>query len=114
MTALKAFLERCEELEPASMLLSRVKRRYSPFMHQQYLYWKSLLEPSVRVFIGDEIGLGKTIEASILLRSLIRRGEKRILITCFRDPLSKDFFSVDKKEVEVVVVKTQYVLSMKR
>jgi len=80
MTALKAFLERCEELEPASMLLSRVKRRYSPFMHQQYLYWKSLLEPSVRVFIGDEIGLGKTIEASILLRSLIRRGEKRILI----------------------------------
>ena len=38
----------------------------------------------------------------------------RDLITCFRDPLSKDFFSVDKKEVEIVDVKTQYVLSMKR
>lgn len=78
---LREFLKRCEDIEPACILLSRRSNtHYLPFMHQQYLYWKYLTVPQIRLFLCDEIGLGKTIEACLLIKCLIKRGEKKILI----------------------------------
>ncbi|MCS7144691.1 MAG: helicase-related protein [Archaeoglobaceae archaeon] len=79
--SIESFLQECEKNEPACILLSKGWNRvYMPFMHQQYLYWKFSLEDAIRVFIGDEIGLGKTIEGALLIKMLIERGAKRILI----------------------------------
>jgi len=58
-----------------------IKRGYTPFLHQQLLFWKWRFKKDLRVLVGDEIGLGKTIEAAMLLRALINdRGAKRILV----------------------------------
>jgi len=52
-----------------------------PFAHQVELLYKLFTRKPLRVLIGDEIGLGKTIEAIMLLRYLQEVGEvKKALI----------------------------------
>jgi len=52
-----------------------------PFAHQVELLFKLAFRRPVRVLIGDEIGLGKTIEAILTVEVLRRRdGVKRILL----------------------------------
>jgi superfamily II DNA or RNA helicase len=56
-------------------------KNYVPYVHQQLLLWKWRLRKEVKVLVGDEIGLGKTIEAALLLKALIvDRDVKRILV----------------------------------
>ncbi|GAB4304677.1 MAG: DISARM system SNF2-like helicase DrmD [Oscillatoriaceae cyanobacterium] len=44
---------------------------------------KALLMPRVSVFIADDVGLGKTIEAGLILREMLMRQKiKRVLISC--------------------------------
>ncbi len=44
---------------------------------------KALLMPRVSLFIADDVGLGKTIEAGLILREmLIRQKIKRVVISC--------------------------------
>jgi len=51
------------------------------YLHQVDLFSRLQLRRPIRVLIGDEIGLGKTIEATAILRYLNIRGEiKRVLI----------------------------------
>ena len=52
--------------DPA-FLIYRSSYNLTPFIHQQLLLWRLSVIHPVNVLIGDEIGLGKTIEALRLL-----------------------------------------------
>ena len=44
--------------------------------------WKALRLPRVNLFIADDVGLGKTIEAGLIARELLRRRVDRIVVAC--------------------------------
>ena len=43
---------------------------------------KALLLPRVNLFIADDVGLGKTIEAGLIARELLLRKKAREIIVC--------------------------------
>jgi superfamily II DNA or RNA helicase len=52
-----------------------------PFAHQAELLFRLAFRKPIRILVGDEIGLGKTIEAILAVRLLERRdGVKRVLL----------------------------------
>jgi SNF2 family DNA or RNA helicase len=77
--------------------------------YQIYPVLKSLLMPRVSLLLADDVGLGKTIEAGLILSELFaRRRIRRVLIVCpaslqlqWRDELSEkfhlDFTIVDRE-----------------
>jgi len=72
------FLSRIRNCDPTYYM---ARKNYIPYVHQQLLLWKWRLRKEVKVLVGDEIGLGKTIEAALLLKALIvDRDVKRILV----------------------------------
>jgi superfamily II DNA or RNA helicase len=57
------------------------RTRYYNYLHQIALYLDALPRRRVKVLVGDEVGLGKTIEAIRLIKYLVSVGEaKKILI----------------------------------
>jgi len=61
-----------------------------PFLHQVEILTRSILRDKIRVLIGDEIGLGKTITAIVIGKYLEDSGEaKRILVLVPRILLEK-------------------------
>jgi len=53
---------------------------FKPYIHQQLLLWRLSLPEKLRVIIGDEIGLGKTIEAILAIKHLQKRGGGKFLL----------------------------------
>jgi len=52
-----------------------------PFAHQVELLFRLAFRKPVRILIGDEIGLGKTIEAILIAKMLEKRdGARKILV----------------------------------
>jgi hypothetical protein len=60
------------------------RKNYIPYIHQQLLLWKWRLRKEVKVLVGDEIGLGKTIEAALLLKALIVDRVSREFLSWYR------------------------------
>ncbi|CAB49794.1 helicase-related protein [Pyrococcus abyssi] len=57
------------------------RKKIEPFLHQLQPLYHAMIQRPVRMFIADEIGLGKTIQALAIARYLNLKGEaKRILI----------------------------------
>ncbi|AEC52118.1 putative deah atp-dependent helicase [Pyrococcus sp. NA2] len=57
------------------------RRKIRPFLHQLQPLYHAMVHRPIRIFIADEIGLGKTIQALAIARYLNLKGEaKRILI----------------------------------
>jgi SNF2 family DNA or RNA helicase len=77
---------------------------------------KALLLPRVNLFIADDVGLGKTIEAGLIMRELLMRQKvKRIVVACpasvllqWRDELETRF------GLTFVVLDREYVLKCRR
>lgn len=77
---------------------------------------KALLLPRVNLFIADDVGLGKTIEAGLILRELVMRQKvRRMVVACppsivlqWRDELERRF------GLTFVVYDRDYVLARRR
>ncbi len=64
-------------------MLTSLKEGVIPLPHQLYVLKRALSESRIRYVLADEVGLGKTIEAGLIIRELKARGLiKRILIVC--------------------------------
>jgi SNF2 family DNA or RNA helicase len=77
---------------------------------------KALLLPRVNLFIADDVGLGKTIEAGLIIRELLMRQKaKRVVVACpasvvpqWKDELESRF------GLTFVVLDREFVLSCRR
>lgn len=69
--------------EIAEGILSSVSDRVIPLPHQWYAVQRALEGRQIRLMLADEVGLGKTIEAGLILNELKARGLiRRVLVVC--------------------------------
>ena len=77
---------------------------FKPYIHQQLLLWRLSLPEKLRVVIGDEIGLGKAIEAILIVKHLKRRGARRFLLL-----LPKSLKKQWKNELKIFSLKLKFI-----
>jgi len=64
-------------------ILAPLSSNIIPLPHQLYVLNRALSNNNIRYILADEVGLGKTIEAGLIIKELKTRGLiKRILIVC--------------------------------
>jgi len=64
-----------------NLLLAPMQSSVVPLPHQLHALNRAMSSPRIRYLLADEVGLGKTIEAGLILRELKLRGmAKRILV----------------------------------
>lgn len=64
-----------------NLLLAPIQSSVVPLPHQLYALNRAMSQHRIRYLLADEVGLGKTIEAGLILRELKLRGMvKRILV----------------------------------
>jgi len=69
--------------EVSTGILSSLASGIIPLPHQKYVLNRALRDNNIRYILADEVGLGKTIEAGLIIKELKARGIiKRILIVC--------------------------------
>lgn len=63
------------------LLLAPIQSRVVPLPHQLYALNRAMSRDRIRYLLADEVGLGKTIEAGLILRELKLRGMvRRVLV----------------------------------
>jgi len=69
--------------EISTGMLANLSSRIIPLPHQLHVLNRALSNNNVRYILADEVGLGKTIEAGLIIKELKARGLiKRILVVC--------------------------------
>ncbi len=64
-----------------NLLLAPIQSSVVPLPHQLYALNRAISRDRIRYLFADEVGLGKTIEAGLVLRELKLRGRvKRVLV----------------------------------
>lgn len=77
ITAAAKLLDALED----KLLLAPIQSSVVPLPHQLYALNRAISRDRIRYLLADEVGLGKTIEAGLVLRELKLRGRvKRILV----------------------------------
>jgi superfamily II DNA or RNA helicase len=77
----RAAASRVQEALANELLVSPVRSTVTPLPHQLFALERAMAGPRVRHLFADEVGLGKTIEAGLVIRELKLRGiAKRILV----------------------------------
>lgn len=77
VTAAAKLLDALED----KLLLAPIQTSVVPLPHQLYALNRAISRDRIRYLLADEVGLGKTIEAGLVLRELKLRGRvKRILV----------------------------------
>lgn len=69
--------------ETSAGILSKLSNGLIPLPHQLHVLNRTLSNNKIRYILADEVGLGKTIEAGLIIKELKTRGLiKRVLIVC--------------------------------
>lgn len=69
--------------ETATGILSNLSNGIIPLPHQIHVLNRAVSSNNIRYILADEVGLGKTIEAGMIIKELKTRGLiKRVLIVC--------------------------------
>lgn len=69
--------------ETSEGILSKLSSGVIPLPHQMHVLNRAVSDNNVRYILADEVGLGKTIEAGLIIEELKARGLiKRILVVC--------------------------------
>jgi hypothetical protein len=77
----RAIAARITEALKNDVMLSPLEADIIPLPHQLYALNRAMERGHVRFLLADEVGLGKTIEAGLILRELKLRGEvERVLV----------------------------------
>jgi Superfamily II DNA/RNA helicases, SNF2 family len=64
-----------------NLLLAPIQTSVTPLPHQLYALQRAMSRDRIRYLLADEVGLGKTIEAGLILRELKLRGMvRRVLV----------------------------------
>ncbi|MDR1688036.1 MAG: DEAD/DEAH box helicase [Clostridiales bacterium] len=64
-------------------VLSKLPGGVIPLPHQRYVLERAISSNNIRYILADEVGLGKTIEAGLIVKELKARGlVKRVLVVC--------------------------------
>lgn len=109
-SAVNRLAEQREEDERQLQLISPWQSAVQVEDYQLYPVLKALLMPRISLLLADDVGLGKTIEAGLILSELfVRRRIRRVLIICpaslqlqwrdeMREKFHLDFTIVDRDE----------------
>lgn len=69
--------------ETSGGVLSKLSNGIIPLPHQRYVLNRAISSNNIRYILADEVGLGKTIEAGLIIKELKARGlVKRVLVVC--------------------------------
>jgi superfamily II DNA or RNA helicase len=92
------------------------KLSFRPRSYQLVPLIMALRQETTRLLIADDVGVGKTIEALLILRELLERGQiKSFAILCpphLCDQWQKEL--ADKLDIEAVIVRSSTVASLER
>ncbi|GHV29525.1 hypothetical protein FACS1894167_08960 [Synergistales bacterium] len=69
--------------ETSGGILSKLSSGIIPLPHQLYVLNRAISDNNIRYILADEVGLGKTIEAGLIIKELKARGlVRRVLVVC--------------------------------